>query len=125
MNTTKFFTALALATTSQAIRLQWEMPAECQDGFMMGTYSFDNPPEHCVDPNSAEALAATAAVDEEAKWNALGKTKPVFPATSSWLNGMRRLTLLPPTKLERKIYAQSLHHANLTLSPTDSTSILN
>ena len=80
MNTTKFFTALALATTSQAIRLQWEMPAECQDGFMMGTYSFDNPPEHCVDPNSAEALAATAAVDEEAKWNALGKTKPVHPA---------------------------------------------
>ena len=48
----------------------------------MGTISFDNPPAHCVDPNSAEAIAAADAVAEEAKWNAIGKTKPVFPATT-------------------------------------------
>ena len=53
---------------------------------MMGTNPSDLP-DHCHDPNPTAAVATTTTTDtekaeEEAKWNAIGKTKPVFPATT-------------------------------------------
>ena len=63
------------------------MPSDCQEMVMMGT----NPsalPAYCQNPNSAAAAATTTTTttettaEDEAKWNAVGKTKPVFPATT-------------------------------------------
>ena len=54
MNSTKFFTALAMAATSEAIRLQWSMPGDCQEMVMMGTPD-EMLPAHCHEPGSAAA----------------------------------------------------------------------
>ena len=54
MNSTKFYTALSLAAASEAIRLQWSMPGDCQEMVMMGTPD-EMLPAHCHAPGSAAA----------------------------------------------------------------------